>query len=254
MILLYIPRFLKYILLFFILEVVHYSFPWRTIYNIRSKIDYNTKNHMNFKLLDANIPSIHSLNISLSESSKNLSQNKADQLRQLSDPLLDIELVKRTIKQWMEPLPLSYLSQPLIVVGPSGVGKGRLIKALFEDYSRFFHKVITHTTRQPRPDEINGTTYHYISKERFLEKIENEDFIEWAIVHDNYYGVTADIWHTAQQLGKIPLLEIDIQGVKTIRSKARNYGIFPKYIFITPPSVDSLRDRLILRYRKMYID
>ena len=63
-----------------------------------------------------------------------------------SEPI-DFELLKKTIAEWSRPLPLEYFSQPLILVGPSGVGKGRLVKALLKDYKRFFAKIVTHTTR-----------------------------------------------------------------------------------------------------------
>jgi Guanylate kinase len=63
-----------------------------------------------------------------------------------SEPI-DFELLKKTIAEWSRPLPLDYFSQPLVLVGPSGVGKGRLVKALLKDYKRFFSKIVTHTTR-----------------------------------------------------------------------------------------------------------
>ena len=64
-----------------------------------------------------------------------------------SEPI-DFELLKKTIAEWSKPLPKKYFSQPLVLVGPSGVGKGRLVKALLKDYKRFFAKIVTHTTRR----------------------------------------------------------------------------------------------------------
>ena len=73
--------------------------------------------------------------------------NDTNNIRDLCVPLLDYKLIEDTIRQWTRPLPTSYLSKPLVLVGPSGVGKGRLVRAILKDYSRFFQKVVTHTTR-----------------------------------------------------------------------------------------------------------
>jgi len=73
--------------------------------------------------------------------------NDTNNIRDLCVPLLDYKLIEDTILQWTRPLPTSYLSKPLVLVGPSGVGKGRLVRAILKDYSRFFQKVVTHTTR-----------------------------------------------------------------------------------------------------------
>lgn len=73
--------------------------------------------------------------------------NDTNNIRDLCIPLLDYKLIEDTILQWTRPLPTSYLSKPLVLVGPSGVGKGRLVRAILKDYSRFFQKVVTHTTR-----------------------------------------------------------------------------------------------------------
>ena len=73
--------------------------------------------------------------------------NDTNNIRDLCVPLLDYKLIEDTIRQWTRPLPTSYLSKPIVLVGPSGVGKGRLVRAILKDYSRFFQKVVTHTTR-----------------------------------------------------------------------------------------------------------
>eukprot|EP01035_Chromulina_nebulosa_P020667 gene20667-26795_t len=145
-------------------------------------------------------------------------------MKELGSPLLDYTLVKSTLEEWNRPLPVNYLTSPLIISGPSGVGKNRMIKALLKDYNKFFQKVITHTTRNPRPDEKNGTNYYYITKEEFVSRINRNEFIEWSKVHDNYYGVSVHAWIDAQQI-----------------------GITPYYIFISPPNIDKLRERLNVR-------
>ena len=124
-------------------------------------------------------------------------------LKELGEEELDFALIKRTIAEWQKPLPNHYLSRPLVLVGPSGVGKGRLVKSLLKDYKRFFIKIVTHTTRGPRPDETNGTSYHFVSNTTFHEKVSQGHFLEWALVHDNFYGVTIEAWQAARQTGKV---------------------------------------------------
>ena len=171
-----------------------------------------------------------------------------EKFKELVEPLLDLELVAKTIEDWSRPLPANYLTQPLIFVGPSGVGKGRLVASLLKDYSRFFKKVVTHTTRKPRPDEIERTIYHFTDPVTFQAMIANHSFIEHATVHNNMYGTTISSWKQVQFEGKIPIMEIDIQGARAIKKVASKYGIRPKYLFVRPPDVDKLRERLMLRY------
>lgn len=96
-----------------------------------------------FKLYTTDLNQQNSMNIN------NITKimNDFSNIKDISEPLLDMELIKKTIIQWTTPLPTSYISRPMVIVGPSGVGKGRLIKALLKDYNRFFQKVVTHTTR-----------------------------------------------------------------------------------------------------------
>jgi guanylate kinase len=99
---------------------------------------------------------------------------------------------------------------------------------------------ISCTTRSPRPGEQNGREYNFLSKEEFLKRKDAGDFLEWAEVHGNYYG-TSKSWIEAQmQEGKDVLLEIDWQGARQIQK------IVPDsiWIFILPPSIQSLEDRL----------
>ena len=173
-------------------------------------------------------------------------------LMDLAEPLLDINLITKTIEQWTRPLPNRYLSSPLVLVGPSGVGKGRLVSALLADYSKFFKKVVTHTTRNPRPDERHQHSYFFIHNHTFHEMVNNSSFVEWAKVHNNFYGTSLDAFTKVQNEGKISILEIDIQGAKSIKSLSKNLNIYPKYIFIKPPHVELLRERLIVRYQLKY--
>ena len=121
------------------------------------------------------------------------------------------------------------------------MGKGRLVKSLLYDYNRFFSKVVTHTTRKPRREEVNGTSYHFIQLDRYNELVSQENyFVEHARVHNNFYGVSFASWESVTNAGKIPILEIDIQGAKVIHSKAASLGITPKFLFVAPPSLAML--------------
>jgi guanylate kinase len=134
---------------------------------------------------------------------------------------------------------MGYTGSMLMVVAPSGAGKSSLVKALLEN-DPAIQLSISCTTRAPRPGEENGREYNFLSKEEFLKRKDAGDFLEWAEVHGNYYG-TSKSWIEAQmQEGKDVLLEIDWQGARQIQK------IVPDsiWIFILPPSIQSLEDRL----------
>lgn len=173
--------------------------------------------------------------------------SRMSEVKELMKPFLEGDFVQHVITEWTRPLPPNYLSRPLVIVGPSGVGKGRLLKSLLKDYSKFFGKVVSHTTRKPRPSEIDGMHYHFVNITTFQTLIENGSFIEWAMVHGNYYGTSISAWKDLQLSGRISILEIDIQGAKSVHSKEKALGISPRYIFIAPPDVATLQDRLDLR-------
>lgn len=168
------------------------------------------------------------------------------EIDEASKPLMDKEFVERTVASWKRPMPLEYVSQPLVLVGPSGVGKGRLVKSILQDWEKYFHKVVTHTTRKPRPNEKDGVDYHYVSTDQFLS-YDTSFFLEHASVHNNLYGVSKDAWIEATEQKKIPLLEIDIQGAKTVRKLADSLNIQPKYVFVSPKNLKMLRERLLSR-------
>lgn len=126
-----------------------------------------------------------------------------------------------------------------LVTAPSGAGKSSLVAALLKT-DKSIHLSISHTTRAPRPGELNGREYHFTSIEEFEAMKDKGDFLEWAFVHGNYYG-TSKRWILEQlQLGNDVLLEIDWQGALQIKK------IFPDVlgVFILPPSVQALKDRL----------
>ena len=174
-------------------------------------------------------------------------QSRMNEVKELVKPFLEGDFMQHVISEWTRPLPLNYLSRPLVIVGPSGVGKGRLLRNLLKDYSKFFSKVVSHTTRNPRPSEVHGVHYHFVNATTFQTLVNNGSFIEWAMVHGNYYGTSITSWKDVQLSGRVSIFEIDIQGAKAVHSKEKSLGIDPKYIFISPPDVATLQDRLDLR-------
>jgi guanylate kinase len=126
-----------------------------------------------------------------------------------------------------------------ILSGPAGAGKGTLRKMLFEEIPDIVYSVSC-TTRKIRPGEIEGKDYYYVSHHEFGKMITNEEFLEWAEVHGNYYGTRISDVERILNDGLDMLLEIDVQGcrrVKLLEPKAIR-------IFITAPSLDELENRL----------
>ncbi len=127
----------------------------------------------------------------------------------------------------------------LVVSGPSGAGKGTICQALLEQYPDICLS-ISATTRKPRPSEIDGKNYYFLSEEKFREMIENHEFIEWASFCQNYYGTPKKKVEELLAEGKDVILEIEVQGAMQVRSK------YPEgvYIFVMPPSLEELATRL----------
>lgn len=130
----------------------------------------------------------------------------------------------------------------VIISGPSGVGKGTVCNEIVRRNDNFVLSVSA-TTRQIRPGEVDGVNYHFITKEEFLKKIENNDFIEWAKYLDNYYGTLMGITKEKMDRGRYIILEIDVEGAKQIKDKVED----AISIFLIPPSAEELKNRLIKR-------
>lgn len=130
----------------------------------------------------------------------------------------------------------------LIISGPSGVGKGTVCRALIKKYTDL-ELSISATTRKARTGEIDGREYFFYSQEKFLELVEQEAFLEWARVFDNYYGTPLDYVQKVLNQGKDCLLEIDVQGAMQVKKKWPE-GIF---IFLVPPSKEELVRRITCR-------
>jgi guanylate kinase len=131
-------------------------------------------------------------------------------------------------------------NNPLVLVGPSGVGKSTLIQALMEKYPGEFEFSISSTTRLPRVGESHGVHYYFITREEFMRKIEEGEFVEHCEVHNNLYGTSRTAVRNIFEKGKICLLDIDVQGVM----KLVNTGMEFNRIFVRPKDVETLEQRL----------
>jgi guanylate kinase len=129
-----------------------------------------------------------------------------------------------------------------VVAAPSGAGKTSLVKALMEREPRIQFSV-SYTTRKPRPNEVAGRDYHFVSMERFQEMLANGEFLEHAQVFDNYYGTGVHTVQEALANGEQLLLEIDWQGARQVRTRLPA----AVSIFILPPSKLALEQRLRAR-------
>ncbi|MEZ2349580.1 guanylate kinase [Caballeronia sp. RCC_10] len=132
-----------------------------------------------------------------------------------------------------------YPGNLFMVVAPSGAGKSTLVNALLAQ-DPAIRLSVSYTTRDPRPTETNGVQYHFVSVEDFMERHGKGEFLESAEVHGNYYA-TSRLWIEDQmKMGHDVLLEIDWQGAQQVKKQFRN----AVEIFILPPSLDALEDRL----------
>ncbi len=126
-----------------------------------------------------------------------------------------------------------------VLSGPSGVGKGTVLESLMENFKGVDYSVST-TTRPRRNGEINGDDYFFVSVEDFFQMVEENKFIEWAQVHNNYYGTPKEYVDKSLEEGKDIILEIDIQGARMVK---RSYPD-AIYVFLLPPSIEELENRL----------
>ena len=128
----------------------------------------------------------------------------------------------------------------LVVSGPSGSGKSTLMKGVLEAIEGSYFSIST-TTREMREGEKEGVNYHYVSKEQFEQDIEDGAFLEWAKVHDNYYGTSLKPILKALHEGRVVVFDIDVQGHKIVREKLDNVTTS---VFITTPDQQELLNRL----------
>lgn len=205
-------------------------------------------------------------------------------LKEMVEPFAKEKLLREVIRQWTTPLPKEYLYRPLVISGPSGVGKGRLTGELLRDYHKFFRKIVTYTTRRPRAKEVTGRQYHFLSDGAFCRLNSTGFFLESATIHNHRYGISHYSWLLAtqqyaslaklrrevrerlqeeeeevllyrrelelnedQSTVRIPLLELDLQGVQFFRSAGKRLRVRPQFLFMQPPSLTQLKQRLLER-------
>jgi guanylate kinase len=127
----------------------------------------------------------------------------------------------------------------IVISGPSGAGKGTLCKEVLQHNPNIGYSTSC-TTRSPRAGEVDGENYFFITKDKFVEMIGSNGFLEYANVYDNYYGTPRKYVEEQLSQGRDVILEIDIQGALKVKEN------FPEgvFIFIMPPSMDELKNRI----------
>lgn len=141
-----------------------------------------------------------------------------------------------------EDAPEAYQGVLFVISSPSGGGKGTLIRRLVEAVPGISYSV-SWTTRAPRPGEVDGVNYHFVTPEEFARMRETGGFLEWAVVHGNLYGTARGVVEQELREGHDIILEIDVQGAAWVRASMRSVAS----VFILPPSFTTLRQRLTRR-------
>lgn len=132
-----------------------------------------------------------------------------------------------------------------LILGPSGSGKGTVLKALRENHPDFVFP-ISCTTREPRPGEKDGEVYYFVSKDEFKARMAADDFLEWAVVHgENYYGTLKEEILKPLREGKTVIREVDVQGLRSIRDLIPQENLCS--IFLTVDGWETLRRRILQR-------
>ncbi|XP_044506464.1 guanylate kinase 1-like [Mangifera indica] len=133
--------------------------------------------------------------------------------------------------------------KPIVISGPSGVGKGTLISLLMNEFQSMFGFSVSHTTRKPRELEKDGVHYHFTERSVMEKEIKDRKFLEFASVHGNLYGTSIEAVEVVADARKRCILDIDVQGARSVRAGSLE-AIF---IFICPPSMEQLEERLRAR-------
>lgn len=128
----------------------------------------------------------------------------------------------------------------LVLSGPSGAGKSSLINKISGDIGDYYFSIST-TTRPIRDGEVDGVHYHFVSQEEFEKDIEDNHFLEYALVHGNYYGTSIKPVREALEDGKLVIFDIDVQGNTAVNNRL---GDITTSVFITPPTLEELEKRL----------
>ncbi|HEW91954.1 MAG TPA: guanylate kinase [Thermotogaceae bacterium] len=129
-----------------------------------------------------------------------------------------------------------------VISGPSGAGKTTILKEILRNVDNLTFSV-SYTTRPKRPNEREGADYFFVTEEQFKDLIEKDEFVEWALVHGYYYGTSKKFIEMELSKGYDIVLDIDVQGALSIMQKYSN----AVFIFLAPPSFDTLKERLLKR-------
>ena len=128
----------------------------------------------------------------------------------------------------------------LVLSGPSGAGKSTILKEIMDDIGECYFSIST-TTRPIRTGEVDGVDYHFVTKEEFQKDIDDDMFLEYANVHGNYYGTSIRPVKKALKDGKLVIFDIDVQGNTVVTNRL---GDITTSVFISPPTLSSLKERL----------
>ncbi len=129
----------------------------------------------------------------------------------------------------------------IVISGPSGAGKGSVCKELMKKYD--YNISVSATTRLPREGEVNGVNYYFLDRKSFEDKLCKDEFLEYANVYGNYYGTPKKNVENELNKGNKIILEIDIQGTLQVQKIYKN----AIYIFLLPPSISELKNRILKR-------
>jgi len=137
-----------------------------------------------------------------------------------------------------------------VITAPSGTGKTTIIKSILKKNAGKIGYSVSHTTRRPRQGEVNGEHYYFVDKTEFEKMIEAGEFIEWAVVYDQLYGTSVAGIDRELSSGKDILIDLDTQGAEEIKRR------FPEsvLIFMLPPSVEILKERLVKRSKNSKVN
>ncbi|KAF9933349.1 guanylate kinase [Linnemannia zychae] len=150
--------------------------------------------------------------------------------------------------QNISPLPAD--RRTIVVSGPSGGGKSTLLERLFHEYPSTFGFSVSHTTRKPRPGEVDGVSYHFVTQDVVNDMIAQNQFLEHAVFSGNTYGSSRKAVQDVKDAGKICIMDIELQGVKQMKALAKKdqqvgpNGFEARYLLVRPPSLDILEKRL----------
>jgi len=131
----------------------------------------------------------------------------------------------------------------LLLSGPSGCGKSSLLKEVYKSIKNYYFSIST-TTREPRVGEKDGVDYYFVSKDEFKKDIKDNNFLEWAEVHGNYYGTSLKPINQALAESKLVIFDIDVQGFEQVIEKLKD---ITTTVFITTPTIEELEKRLYKR-------